>query len=252
MSSSRFARFARHRQVPATPSGSISIADRPRARTSGPALKVMAGIAAALVLAVAGGVMFATLREAGRGAVSQPAGTPVPSKELWTGLEWHDITATSDGLFATDPWSSGTTSSSVVTGRAAWPRRPGTAYGSLPTAGRGASSPAPSTLKLLGSLDGRLIAITDPVASCEETAVGPCLTTGRIWSSQNGQDWTSELLPFQGSAMSLTVSSGAAVILRRSDQHRGHRSARGCSTSPSTVRAGARPRCRATCWPAWT
>ncbi|MGD0863805.1 MAG: hypothetical protein ABSA21_13790 [Candidatus Limnocylindrales bacterium] len=198
--------------MPARPSGSISIADRPRARTSGSSLKVIAGIAAALVLTVAGGVMFAALREAGPGAASQPAGTPVPSKELWTGLEWHDITATSDGLFATDPWSSGTTSSSVVT----WPG------GLAATSGDGLwISPdgrtwrlvaGPQYVKLLGSLDGRLIAITDPVASCEETAAGSCLTTGRIWSSQNGQDWTSELLPFQGSAMSLTVSSGAAVI----------------------------------------
>ena len=206
-------RIARHRQVPATPPGSISIADSPRARTSGSSLQVIAGIAAALVLAVAGGLMFAVLHEAGPEVASQPAGMTVPSNELWTGLEWHDITATSDGLFATDPWSSGTTSSSVVT----WPG------GLAATSGDGLwISPdgrtwrlvvaGPQYVKFLGSLDGRLIAITDPVASCEETAVGPCLTTGRIWSSQNGQDWTSELLPFQGSVMSLTISSGAAVI----------------------------------------
>lgn len=210
-SASRFARL--HRQAPATTGQSISIADRPRVRTSGPAgLRVLAGIAAVLVLVIAGGVMFSALRESGPVSNSPPAATPVPSRELWTGLEWHDITATSGGLFATDPWSSGITSSSLV----AWPG------GFAASAGSDIWSSAdgrtwrrlagPQYVKFVGSVGVRLIGITDPVASCEETAAGPCLTTGRIWSSANGVDWTSQLLPFSGSALSLTVSSKGAVI----------------------------------------
>jgi hypothetical protein len=195
------------------PTRSISIAVMPQVRTPGRLhLKVMAGIAAALVVAVAGGVLLAAQRYGGPVAASQPAAASVPAKDLWTGLEWHDITATSSGLFAADPWESGISSATVV----AWPGGLAATTGSgvwTSTDGRAWKQVSgPQYVKFLGAIGGRLLGISDPVGSCEETATGPCMTSGRIWASTNGADWTSELLPFSGSAIGLTTASGSAVV----------------------------------------
>jgi hypothetical protein len=185
-----------------------------RSRRSGRSeAKVLAAIAAALVLAMAGAFLLAALRTGGSGAASVPASVSALASDLWTGLEWHDITATSDGLFAGDPWEVGISfPDNVVT----WPG------GLAATTGSGVWTSAdgrtwkqvsgPQYVKYLGALGGKLLAETDPVASCDETASGPCLTTGRMWTTTNGVDWTSELLPFAGSAMGLTTSATGAVM----------------------------------------
>jgi hypothetical protein len=195
------------------PTASISIGVMPQVRTPGRLhLKVMAGIAAALVVAVAGGVLLAAQRYSGPVAASRPASTPVPAKDLWTGLEWHDITATSGGLFSKDPWETSIGSGTVVawsgglaatTGSGVWTSTDGRAWREVS---------GPQYLPYLGALGDQLIGFAQPVASCEETAAGPCLTSSRIWTSTNGVDWTSSLLPFSGSVISLTTSSGSAVI----------------------------------------
>jgi hypothetical protein len=176
-------------------------------------LKVMAGIVAALVVALAGGVLLAAQRYAEPVAASQAAARSVPANEQWTGIEWHDITATSGGLFSKDPWETSIGSGTVV----AWPGGLAASTGSgvwTSIDGRSWSRVSgPEYAPYLGALGGQLLAVSQPVASCEETAAGPCLTTSRIWATTNGADWTSELLPFSGNVMSLTTSPTGAVIV---------------------------------------
>jgi hypothetical protein len=171
-------------------------------------IRALVGLAAAMVAIITGGILLSAPRSAG------PAAEPsVAASDRWTGLEWHDITSTSAGLFAADPWERGIAfPSSVVAwtgglaatnGSGVWTSIEGRTWKQVS---------GPQYVKFLGEIGGRLLSVADPVASCEETASGPCLTSARIWSTTNGADWTSELLPFSGSVMSLTTSATSVVI----------------------------------------
>jgi hypothetical protein len=210
VSASRFAGLGRGAVKPTRPTSMAAM--QPVLAPGRLHLKVMAGIVAALVVALAGCVLLAAQRYAEPVAASQAAARSVPANEQWTGIEWHDITATSGGLFSKDPWETSIGSGTVV----AWPGGLAASTGSgvwTSIDGRSWSRVSgPEYVPYLGALGGQLLAFSQPVASCDETAAGPCLTSSRIWTSTNGVDWTSSLLPFSGSVMSLTTSSESAVI----------------------------------------
>jgi hypothetical protein len=191
------------------PAGRAAISALPRGRQSDRSqVRALVALAAVLFAFIAGGILISVPRTTG------PAAEPsVPASDRWTRLEWHDVTSTSAGLFAANPWDNGITFPAAVV---AWPG------GLAATNGSGVWTSidgrtwklvsGPQYAKFLGVIGGHLVALTDPVASCAEIASGPCLTSGRIWAKGNGDDWTSELLPFSGSLMSLTTSPTSAVI----------------------------------------
>src|ERR1035437_8519073 len=88
-------------QVPQSPVGASTSPDR-RGWRRWHVLAVSA-LAATLIAVIVGGTLLSLGYQLNPGSSARPSLSP----DQWTGLEWQDITATSNGLFASDPWESG-------------------------------------------------------------------------------------------------------------------------------------------------
>ena len=175
--------------------GRISpIAWRPQSRRSrrSQALALL-GVAAVLVVAVVAGSLLIAVRGTGSGA-TQSAAT-----DRWTGLEWHDITATSNGLFADEPQNGGTYSDDAVL---AWPGGLiAIAQGGLWTSTDGLAwkrVPGAPPLEVLAAMGGRLVGFDG---------------THQGWTSTDGVTWQSFSVPFAGTMFGTPVATSTGVVL---------------------------------------
>jgi hypothetical protein len=181
---------------------------RERRRPPASQLKRMIGVAAALLLAIAGGSLIVGLQHA------SPAASPVPAADQWTGLEWHDITATSDGLFIQEASSSSwgayanvvafdgsyfATGFGVVSGQimdAIWTSHDGLVWSRVPGA---------PYVSWLGVLNGRLVA--------QGTSALPASWVS--WTSTDGINWESHVESFADSesGMGSWVTTSTAALV---------------------------------------
>lgn len=184
-------------------------------------VRVLAGLAAVLVVALAAGTFLFVVQRGG------PAANQSFAADDWTGLEWHDITATSDGLFKTDAWTSGGGRQGVnvvsFNGRffaidnegmrtsldaRTWTRVPG----------------APE-LDWLGVLNGKLVG--------QGTALLPAPWTS--WTSTDGVTWQSHVESFAGptTGMGNWVTTSTAALVDVADMSADLPSASPAATSSS-------------------
>jgi hypothetical protein len=183
-----------------------------RRRPAGSQLKMMVGVAAALVLAIAGGSLLVSWQHGG------VAASPAPATDKWTGLEWQDITATSDGLFARDASSYGQGMSSSVV--ASWPA--GIAvigdtglWTSTDAVHWSKEAAAPDLTKVVRLGDG-LIASGTSQASCSAPSSTDtvCSFAGGIWLSKDGHTWQEAQVPFAGKMVwDLESAAGRAIVV---------------------------------------
>jgi hypothetical protein len=166
-------------------------------------VRVLAGLAAALVLVMAVGTLLI--------AVNGNRGPAADSPDDWTGLEWHDITATSDGLFLRDAWQGGDYSSvnrvveykgmliAIGFGSGSdlmWTSRDGRTWNHV------AGAPA---LTALGVVNGVLVGQGTATQS----------TPWMSWVSNDGVNWRSAVQPFGGEdgvGGFATISTAALVL----------------------------------------
>lgn len=168
-----------------------------------PKLVAVTGLAAALVLAIAGTLLIATLRP------NAPAATPRYS-DLWSALEWHDITATAFPALS-QPGSEGIGFGAVVawkgrlfaeTREQLWSSTDGQTW--HPVAG------APATVNLLATKDWLLgIGLQCPVAVSLT-----CASADSVWYSADGVAWKSVQAPFSEDLVvgSAANNTGAVVL----------------------------------------
>ena len=176
-----------------------------------PQVRALAVLAATLLVVVMVGTLMVALRSGGTAA-------PIIS-DHWTGLEWRDVTATSDGLFAGDPWLGygADTSSDVVAwsggliandGDGIWLSADGRTWKRV----RGAPA-----LESLGVVGGQLIGLGRGPVACiwpEDTSVAPCPGGRGVFTSADGMTWQSMSVPFGGASIQkmLTSPDGAVAL----------------------------------------
>jgi hypothetical protein len=172
-----------------------------------PRLVAVTGLAAALVLAIAGTLLITTHRP------NAPAATPKYS-DLWSALEWHDITATAFPALS-QPGSEGIGSGAVVawkgslfadTREALWSSTDGQTW--HPVAG------APALTGLL-STGSWLMGTTWVDMTCPTSVEGQtCSMAGGVSYSTDGSSWKQASVPWSGRAIiGSAAANSAAVVL---------------------------------------
>jgi hypothetical protein len=174
-------------------------------------LVAITGLAAALVLAIAGTLLITTLRSNG------PAATP-RSAGMWSALEWHDITSTAFPA-SSQPGSEGIGSGAVVAWKGSLLANP---QGNLWSSTDGQTwrqlGNVPSVINLLATKDW-LLGIGLTRTPCIGSSPGICQDAGAIWYSADGVAWKKAQVPFTGDLVvgDAANNTGAVVLASPKD-----------------------------------
>jgi hypothetical protein len=178
----------------------VPLASRGRALSGWRRLSAMTGVAAVLVVAVvAAGLLLGQ-----RGPNPSPAWTPRPDAGTgeWTGLEWHDITATAGGMFTETPWWLDSVSSGgIVRWRGGFATMSGDLRLWISRDGLTWSRAAGAPMAFPVSLNGQLLA-------CGLSYDG---TRTACWRSDDAVTWQQVATPFDASRAGLVQSGGRVV-----------------------------------------
>ena len=181
----------------------------------------LAALAAALIIVV-GGTLLTAWHQGG-------AASPSLRPDQWTGLEWHDITSTSDGLYGSDPWQSGGIfgSGSVVIwsgGLAAvgmeggvWTSQDGRTWSG------DAGAPHISSLAAVG---GELVGFASSnVCPAGSSSAPVCTPQSSEWVSRDGVKWQPVVTQFDNDVVLQVVTASGSLVI-------------GATTSPGTAVGG--------------
>ncbi len=172
-------------------------------------VRALAALAAALIIVV-GGTLLTAWHQGG-------AASPSLRPDQWTGLEWHDITSTSNGLYASDPWQSGGIfgSGSVVIwsgGLAAvgmeggvWTSQDGRTWS------RDAGAPDISSLAAVG---GELVGFASSnVCPAGSSSAPVCTPQSSEWVSSDGVKWQPVVTPFDNDVVLQVVTASGSLVI---------------------------------------
>jgi hypothetical protein len=172
-------------------------------------VRALAALAAALIIVV-GGTLLTAWHQGG-------AASPSLRPDQWTGLEWHDITSASDGLYASDPWQSGGIlgSGSVVIwsgGLAAvgmeggvWTSQDGRTWS------RDAGAPDISSLAAVG---GELVGFASSnVCPAGSSSAPVCTPQSSEWVSSDGVKWQPVVTPFDNDVVLQVVTASGSLVI---------------------------------------